>query len=140
MDRKTEATLERINQGIPRHLRENTTRLEVDRSEEELAEKVLAERNIDPEKKKHVKQLLDAGKFRRSEEVVDEKTVREIDKYHEREIAKARRQGALKSPMEDKFYRERMQRLMKGGIPKSQYISKEELQRSARELQRGFKK
>lgn len=94
-------------------MRENLTRVESDTTEEEVARMALKDPSISKQHKRKLAKLIERGSFLRQETVVDEKVVKEIEDFHTREIARARKAGKLSDPMTDKFYRERMQRLAK---------------------------
>lgn len=134
MDRRTQSVLGRISAGVPRHLANNLIKKEVDTSEEELARAALRSPNISQSKKRRIASLLDKGRFRRTEEVVNEATVRAIDEHNTREIAKARRSGVLADPIKDPFYRARMERIARGGAKRSEPLSKEEIENARRAL------
>ena len=113
MDAKTRATLGRITRNIPAHLRSDLTKEVVDTSEEEVAQAALQSRHISPEKKRKIAEMLEKGAFRRVEKVIDEAKVAELDRYHEREIAKARSAGMLADPAKDPWWQKRMARIRK---------------------------
>lgn len=127
MDKLSEKTLARIRDSVPEHLRNNITKVVVNTDEEELAKAALAAPFIAQYKKKKIQKLLKAGKLRRSETVVNEEIVGQLNVYYEREIARAKAAGVLKEPMEDPFYRARMQRIASGRIIKGRALSPEEI-------------
>lgn len=110
MDRETKHTLDRISSKIPSRLAKNTSKVEWDLTEEEKARAALNSPDISKAKKERIARLLDKGAFRRKQEVVNEKVVKELDEFHTREIAKARAAGRLKDPMTDPFYAKRVKR------------------------------
>lgn len=110
MDRKTQHILGKISSSIPRHLARNTTKVLVDTTEEEKARIALKSPDISKAKKNRLARLLERGAFRRSQEVVNDEVVEQIDQYNTRAVARARRSGKLKDPMTDPFYRKRMLR------------------------------
>lgn len=140
MDRKTENILQRINKGLPSSLARHITKIVVDKSEEELAHAALAAKHISRNKKEKIRRLLAAGKFRRSEEVVNEEVVGEIDKYHTERIRRARAAGLLPDPMSDPFYRKRMERIARGDFKKADPLSKIEIANARRLLAQPPKK
>jgi len=107
LDRKTQATLKSITRHIPPHLALNLTREEVDTSQEDAAKEALKSVDIPLSTRRHIKRMLDAGKFRTSETVVDETVVAQIDDYHTRAIQQAISSGRLPDPKKDPFIRER---------------------------------
>jgi len=111
MDKETKTILNRITGKIPARLARNITKVEYDTTQEEKAIVALNSKHISKDKKARLSRLLDKGAFRRRQEVLDEDKIKELDKYHTREIAKAKREGRLKDPMTDPFYRARMKRL-----------------------------
>lgn len=113
MDARTRHTLGKITAGIPARLHRSLTKTVVDTSEEEKVKAMLKDKSgrLSPQVRAYLTGLMRKGAFRSSEVVVDEKTVRELDRYHEREIAKARRSGALKDPKDDPWLKKRMARI-----------------------------
>lgn len=111
MDKKDKHILDKITGGIPARLARNLMREEIDTSEEDLARAALRSKDIPESKRRKVAEMLEKGAFRRSETVINEKTVAELDKYHERAIAKARAQGLLKDPAKDPWIVARNKRL-----------------------------
>jgi hypothetical protein len=130
MDAKTQATLAKISQNVPKHLAGNVTKVVVDDSGEEIARLALKDSEISPKKKEKINALLKAGKFRSESVETNEEVVAEIDKYNQREVDKARRHGALKDPMTDPFYRERMKRIANGNPKKATPYDKAEIARA----------
>lgn len=110
MEKRTKAVLSRISRNIPSHLHD-VTRVEVDTSEEELAKMALKGKDLTKAQRARLEKMIAAGSFRRSETVVDEKKVAELDAYHTREIAKARKSGALADPKDDPWWRARQARI-----------------------------
>ena len=110
MDRATHTILNRITRKIPPRLAARLSKAEYDTTEEEKALVALNSKHISPAKKRKLEKLLEKGAFRRKTDVIDEKALEEIDRFHTREIARARAAGKLKDPMEDKFYAQRMKR------------------------------
>lgn len=110
MDEKTKAVLNRISQNVPDHLKSNLTKTVIDTSEEEVARRALAADFISLAKKKKIKKILDAGGFRRAENVINEEVVKEIDQYYDQEIKKAIAAGQIPDPKDDPFIQERRKR------------------------------
>lgn len=110
MDGKTKHTLSRITRNIPKHLHD-ITRVEIDTSEEEAAKILLKQGNLPKEQREQIARLIEKGAFRREEVVVDEQKVKELDAYHEREIAKAKRAGMLSNPSDDPFWKKRQAKI-----------------------------
>lgn len=106
----TQEVLKRITAETPPELAAHVTKEEVDTTEEELARSVLNSRTISEEGKAKVREQLEAGAFRRSETVVDEKVVKELDEYNETRVRQAIKSGKLPPPEADKFFADRMRR------------------------------
>ena len=109
MDGKTQATLAKIAANVPLELAKNVTKVEVDDSENQLAEAALNAKFISEDKKKVIEEKMEQGAFIRKEEVVNDEAGEAIGEYHAREIARAKEQGALADPMSDPFFRKRME-------------------------------
>lgn len=110
MDRETKATLNRISAKIPSRLTRDLNRKEYNTEQEDKALLALKSPHISLEKKRRLQALLDRGAFRTSKEVVNEQAIAELDKFHSREIAKAKAAGRLKDPMTDPFFAKRVKR------------------------------
>lgn len=113
MDKKTQQELNRITRSIPKELIKNLSKRVVDTSEEDYARQQLKRGDIPPAVKNKISAMIDRGAFRREEDVVNEKVVKELDKYHQERINSARRAGKLGDPTSDRFVRERMERMKK---------------------------
>lgn len=140
MDAKTKATLAKISASIPDHLASSVTKVEIDDSEQKLAEAAVAAPFIDGEKKAVLRQKIESGAFLRKEEVPDEQVGAAISEHNEREVARAMEQGALPDPMTDPFYRNRMLRMqrIREGLEtpnKVRPLSEEEKYEAARKFQ-----
>lgn len=134
MDARTNHVLGRISRGVPSRLARSVTKKVFDSSEEDLARAALKSPDISKAKKERIAKMLDAGKFRREEEVIDEEVVGKIDRYNAKAVARARRAGLLKDPMSDPFYRKRMQRIARGNFKRAAPLSKEEIANARRLL------
>lgn len=110
MDQKTQHVLGKISSSIPENLAHNIVRKEVDTSGEEMAKQILASTEISKEGKSAIAKALYDGKLRSEEEVIDEEVIQQIDEHNTREVQRAIEQGALKDPMTDNFYRQRVER------------------------------
>lgn len=110
MDPKTLAVLKRIQANVPEHLKNNLTKLVIDTSEEEVAMAALTSPKISKKKKLKLQEMLNAGKFRREETVVNEETVKAIDEYYTTEINKAIASGEIPDPKDDPYIQERRRR------------------------------
>lgn len=108
--------LGRISANIPQHLQDGLMKEVKDSSEEDLARMALASPDISASKKRRIQHALDSGKFNRTETVVDESVVAELDKYHTQAVGDAIRRGELTDPSKDEFVQKRAQR-MKAGKP-----------------------
>jgi hypothetical protein len=114
MDRKTQHILGKISDSIPSKLKNNLTKVVKDDHEEQLARMALESKDIPNDKKRQIERALKEGKFHREETVINERVASEIDKFNTARVAEARRSGALKDPMDDPFYRKRIERQKKG--------------------------
>lgn len=110
MDSRTDKELRRITQNIPKHLQKVTYEV-IDTTEEDMMKDLLSSGKLNSKKERKIKELIESGSFRRSETVVDEKVVKELDRYHHMMIAKAKAQGKLGDPNTDRFLQERARRL-----------------------------
>jgi len=135
MDKKNQI-LNKISDNIPSHLRNNVTKTEVDASGEELAKHALKQPYIDKEKKRKIYNMLEAGKFRKVEEVINEDNVAKIDKYNAKEVKKKIASGELPDPIKDPFYRERQKRIASGNINKTNPITRREILEARDRLKR----
>lgn len=111
MNKKTSKVLERISRNVPRHLSENITKTVVDTSEEDIARDALRSPGISPYKKKKIQKLLDQGAFRRSEEVENEEVIEQIDKYNDKAVKKAIKDGLIPPPEQDSWMAKRNQKI-----------------------------
>lgn len=133
---KTNQILNKISDNIPNNLKKNVTKIETDTSGEELANHVLNSNFISKDKKRKIYELKEAGKFRKTEEVINEENVAKIDTYNTKEINKKIASGELPDPMKDKFYRERIKRQASGNINKTNPATREEIMRAREMLKR----
>lgn len=108
MDSQTQRELQRITQNTPKHLGEKLLHKETDKSMEDFVQLALKDKKIKPETKQMLRKLLEIGAFQYNEDVVDEKIVRELDEYNEREIRKAKAEGKLADPKHDTWFQKRM--------------------------------
>lgn len=113
MDKKTTYELRKITRGIPAKLSKNVITTVVDKSEEELVKNTLKRGNLNKEQHYRLSNLLASGAFRREEQIINEKSVKELDEYHKTKINEASREGKLADPSKDPFVRERLARLEK---------------------------
>lgn len=115
MDANTRRVLARISADMPEHLRKNVMKNETDVSMEEAAKKALKDPKVKltKEGRYKVEKMIAEGRLRKTEKVVNEANVREIDRYHEQRIAAARRSGLLPDPRNDKWAMDRMKRSQK---------------------------
>ena len=113
------------------------TKKEVDTSGEELARHALKQPHISKDKKRKIHNMLESGKFRKSEDVTDEKVVSEIDKYNDKEVKKAIASGRLPNPMKDKFYRDRVKRQASSNINKADPATRAEILSARDRLKQG---
>lgn len=111
MDKKTEKELKQITRRIPKNLQGDVTKTVVDTSEEQVIDQVIHDPKTTTEQREKLKRFRDSGMFRKESVVVDEKKVRELDRYHEKEVKKAISDGRIPPPDTDPFIRERNKRL-----------------------------
>lgn len=132
----TNKELQRINSHLPKRIANNITKTEVDTSGELLADHAIKSKWIPKEKRRQIYNMKEAGKFRKSEEVINEKAAKEADEYHSREVDKAIKSGKLPDPMKDPFYRERMKRVASGNIKKADPFTRREILAARERLKR----
>lgn len=132
MDSNTKKILNGINRRIPSHLAKNTTKIVVDTSEEELARAALKSPDITKEKKRKIHRYLEAGKFRRTEELINEPVVNQIDQHNARAVKRAIRSGQIPDPMTDPFYRSRVRRAeaLRRNPPQRKKVSEQEMRQA----------
>lgn len=111
MNKKTTKVLARIARNVPKHLQEGLVKTVVDTSEEDMARIAIKDPNISTAKKRELTKMLDAGMFRRSEDIEDEGVMKQIDEYNEREVKKAIRRGEIPPPSEDSWIAKRNQKI-----------------------------
>lgn len=116
MDAKTRKELGRITANVPEKLAANITREEVDVSEEEILVDYLKNGNPSPQARRMIEKGIRDGKFRSSETVENEKTVKELDRYYTWAIRKSMRKGLLTDPSKDGFVRDRLAKMRKHGM------------------------
>jgi hypothetical protein len=134
MDKQTDHILRRITRGVPRHLADHVTKEVVDTDSEERVQRIIADSSISMDARRKMQRLLDNGAFRKTHMETDEKVIKEIDHYHTKEIASAKKTGRLADPMTDKFYADRMRRLERGDVQKQVPMTEEEKKAAARKL------
>lgn len=115
MDSRTERELRKISAGVPLHLQKNLEREEVDTSQEEILRQYVRDnRHILPRRKiLELERVIESGNLRTREKVVDEKTAKEIERYNQMMVEKARAQGKLADPEKDSWFRHRMAKIAK---------------------------
>lgn len=111
MDKQTKHELDKITSRIPRRLVDNLTKVVVDTSGEDMAKVAIADKHVHPQTKKRLARLLAKGAFRSEETVIDENVTNQIDDYHRKAIARARRAGRLKDPNDDPYVRARNRKI-----------------------------
>lgn len=113
MNENVRKELARISANTPPELADKLIREVVDTSLEENVRAMIADRHTPYKTAENLKDLLEKGAFRRSDTVVDPKVAKEMERYNEMMVEKARKNGTLPDPMEDKFWRERVYRIKK---------------------------
>jgi uncharacterized membrane protein YheB (UPF0754 family) len=95
--------LSEISKNAPRELFDKliTTRIN---TEEEEAVKKLLKSDISDLLKEQLQKELDNGEFRHEEEVVDPEIEKKLNRYYEKEIKKAIKEGRLSKPDDDPMY------------------------------------
>lgn len=107
MDNKTRKVLGNISAKAPvRRL----TKTVVDTSLEDAAKDALKDPKLKIKNKGRVQQMIDEGKFRTTEEVTDEESIAEIDRYNTKAVQDAIKRGDIPDPKDDPFFRERLWR------------------------------
>lgn len=108
MDGKTAKVLGDISRRAPKRA---LTKTVVDTSLEDAARDALKDKNVRGSvDEKRVQRMIEAGHFRRAEEVTDEEAIKEIDDYNTKHVQAAIKSGKIPDPMTDPFFRERMAR------------------------------
>lgn len=115
MDNATRKELKRITMGVPSRLAKKLMRKEEDTRMEEIAKEYLRQHGSSlPAKVKHDMELLiEAGAFRVVNDVVDPEIMKELDRYHEVQIEKSRKNGRLQDPEKDAWFRQHMAKMRK---------------------------
>jgi hypothetical protein len=110
MDKQTTRELDRITHGVPRKLQTVTHEL-VDTTEEDMMKELVRSGRLNSRSQRRVEEMIDRGAFRRSETIVDEDIVKELDRYHSMMIRRANGKGLLGDPNTDKFLQSRAKRI-----------------------------
>lgn len=117
MNGKTERELRKISAGVPLHLQDNLMREEVDTTQEDIMRQYIRDNRHQMSSSKIYKleRLIESGALRTSERVVDERTAKEIERYNQMMVEKARASGKLDDPEKDAWFRHRMAKIKKMG-------------------------
>lgn len=115
MDDKTRRVLQGINAKSATRIKGDLTKIEVDTEGEEMVQERLKREghNISPKSRKALEKAIERGDFRHEEEVLNDKTTDEIDKYQRREVDRAIKSGEIPDPSDDPFVKARNQRMKK---------------------------
>lgn len=115
MDGRTQRELRRITAGVPLHLQETLEREEVDTTQEEILQQYVNDnRHRMPASKVYeLERIIRSGSLRTKEKVVDERVAKEIERYNQMMVEKAREQGKLEDPEKDAWFRHRMRTIAK---------------------------
>jgi len=98
------AVLKEIEQNVPKRLSKNLLKKVVNTEQEDTVRILIKDPLLSLEMKKKMTRELKNGDFKIVEEVENEKILKELDAYYEREVKKAIKDGRLSSPDEDPFY------------------------------------
>lgn len=134
IDKKTELILLRISANMPEELKNSVTKKVVNDTEEDLARIAIKSKGIAEYKKKRLKKMLAAGKFRWEDVIVNEDTVSLIDVYLNQEIRRATLCGTLKDPTKDPVFRARIIKANRQKLESGDSLSKGEKLKAAQLL------
>lgn len=111
--KKNMKVLDEITGNVPERLRESLMQTVMNTDQEETVRSLIERTDIPLEVREKLQKELDNGEFRFEEDVVDEKTTKELDEYYTREIKKAIEEGRLSKPDDDPFYQKMVARFDK---------------------------
>jgi hypothetical protein len=112
MDKNTKKILDRITANIPAHLHDVVHDV-TDYAEEEIMKQAVKDKMLSSKKAREIERLIDIGAFRKKESVEDQEKIKELDEYFTTMIKKYRKQGLLKDPEDDPWFRARMAKMDK---------------------------
>lgn len=111
--KKNMKALDEITGNVPERLKEGLMKTVMNIDQEETVRSLIERTDIPLEVREKLQKELDSGDFRFEEDIVDEKTTKELDEYYSREIKKAIKEGKLSKPEDDPFYQKMVKKLDK---------------------------
>lgn len=136
MNESTKKVLDEISSKVPTELAENITKKVVDASGEDMARIAMESPDISKDKKEQLARLIEAGKFRSEETVVNEEVAARIDKYNEKAVQAAIKSGRIPDPKKDPFVRERLHRIASQDYRKADPLTRQEIIRATKALRK----